>query len=438
MRKEIHLYYSALGLNPGASAMEIRRAYLQLIQRWHPDHFKAGSYMHTTAEDLTKELNEAYEQLYKKQLYKKFLHRAGPKRPAPEPAASPADRARQAYRTGMRPDDKPGPVPPEQPRAERPASRQTPPVSPPPPVKPPVPPEPPKPKRRTPGRRFPAAAPVTPPAKPSSPPKTEKIRRFRNWPWNKAAVVIGLIVAGFTIRQTMPERYTGLTLPALLAAESRVANQPALFSTVATAGTAGQKQGTAAIVQKHSSPSPVIPRFASNVIQPVILPTSPVLQAADETSANTPRATDWARFLDDAKAQVDTFQLGDNKAKVVSIQGAPDDVGEAVFRYGSSLVYFKAGIVTGWSDGTPRLRVRTRAEMGFDLLNTFSVGSSRAEVFRAQGAPTDLTPKSYYYGASAIYFENDRVTSWTQVDQSLRTLVIPPMPPNDLDKFRGR
>ena len=82
--------------------------------------------------------------------------------------------------------------------------------------------------------------------------------------------------------------------------------------------------------------------------------------------------------------------------------------------------------------------VRTRAEMGFDLLNTFSVGSSRAEVFRTQGAPTSLTPKSYYYGASAIYFENDRVTSWTQVDQALRTLVIPTMPPNDLDKRPGR
>jgi len=157
-----------------------------------------------------------------------------------------------------------------------------------------------------------------------------------------------------------------------------------------------------------------------------------------EFLSNTSRETEWARILDEAKSQMDTFQRGDNKAKVVSIQGTPDEVGETIFRYGSSVIYFKEGLVTGWSDGFPRLRVRTRAEMGFDLLNTFSVGSSRAEVFRAQGAPTGLTPQSYYYGASAIYFENDRVTGWSQVDQSLNTLVIPAMPSVNPDKMPGR
>jgi hypothetical protein len=263
-------------------------------------------------------------------------------------------------------------------------------------------------------------------------------RRFRDWPWNKTAVVIGLIVAGFAIRQTMPERYTGLPTPALVAAGDRLPDQPALSPVVATPGIAVQNQVAGAEVQNHSFPGPAIPRFTENTLPPAVLRPSPVFHDPEESPASTSRATEWARILDDAKAQMDTFQRGDNKAKVVSIQGAPDDTGETIFRYGSSIVYFKAGLVTGWSDGFPRLRVRTRAEMGFDLLNTFSVGSSRAEVFRAQGEPTGLTPRSYYYGSSVVFFENDRVTSWMQADQSLSTLVIPAMPSVDLDKTIGR
>ncbi len=70
MRKNPLEYYRALGLNPGATADEIKQAYRRLLQTWHPDHFKTGSLMQTTAEDVTKEINEAYEQLLKKQLYK--------------------------------------------------------------------------------------------------------------------------------------------------------------------------------------------------------------------------------------------------------------------------------------------------------------------------------------------------------------------------------
>ena len=437
MRKEIHVYYSALGLNPGASAVEIRRAYLRRIQRWHPDHFKSGSYMHTTAEDLTKELNEAYEQLYKKQLYKKFLPRLVPKKPAPEPAASPADRARQAYGTGMR-SDNPSAVLPKTPKAESPAGRGATPVSPEPPrAKPPAPFDPPKAQRPAPRRRFPRATPASPAAKPPAPAKKVPTRRFHSWPWNKTVVVIGLIVAGFAIRQTMPESYIVFPMPLLVAAHDRLPARSAV-PPVVTPGAAMQNQVATAEVQDQASRAPTSPKFTPRPVLPAVLQPKPVAQNPEESPSSTARTAEWARILDDARAQMETFQRGDNKSKVVSIQGAPDEAGEAAFRYGSSVVYFQAGLVTGWSDGFPRLRVPTRAEMGFDLLNTFSVGSSRAEVFRAQGAPTGLTPGSYYYGASAVNFENDRVTDWIQVDKALSTLVIPTMPSVDLDKLVGR
>ena len=111
MRKDFQEYYRVLGLNPGASAAKIRHAYRQLIQRWHPDHFKAGSLMQTTAEDLTKEINEAYEQLYKKQRYKKYLSPGGPKPPGAKPpfVSSPRTRSSSEGATPRRREKPPAP-----------------------------------------------------------------------------------------------------------------------------------------------------------------------------------------------------------------------------------------------------------------------------------------------------------------------------------------
>src|SRR5580658_9882704 len=87
MRKDINEYYRALGIAPGAEPAQIRRAYRQLVQQWHPDLFKAGSPMQTTAEDITKEINEAYDQLYRKKLYRNFSPKSERKENAPPPVA---------------------------------------------------------------------------------------------------------------------------------------------------------------------------------------------------------------------------------------------------------------------------------------------------------------------------------------------------------------
>ncbi len=437
MRKEIHVYFSALGLRPGATAAEIRRSYLQLVQRWHPDHFKSGSYMHTTAEDLTKELNEAYEQLYKKQLYKKFLSKVAPKRSAPEPARSPADQAREAYDTKRRQND-PGPVPPVSPKPERPVRRAPRPVAPD-PSPPPAPVFPDPPEARRPKRtRYPRANPASPPAKPAATRKEAGSTRFHNWPWSKIAIAVGLIAAGFAIRQTMPGHYDGYPKPLFFSPNSHRPAELIVPHKATRAKSTTEDRGKTKAVQppaKQDSPGrPVV----ENTSRPADLVRSPLARDPEERPADTVRTAEWGKLLDEAKAQMDTFQTGDNKSKVLSIQGAPDEATESIYRYGSSVVYFRDGLVSGWSDGFPRLHVRFRTEMGFDLLNTFSVGSSRSEVFRAQGPPTNLTPQSYYYGASVVNFENDRVTSWLQVDESLSTLVIPVMPEVDLDKSMRR
>src|SRR6185312_12402075 len=60
VRKSVQEYYRALGLAPGASQKEVRRAYLRMVKLWHPDQFAQNPRSQTIAQDKLKEINEAY------------------------------------------------------------------------------------------------------------------------------------------------------------------------------------------------------------------------------------------------------------------------------------------------------------------------------------------------------------------------------------------
>lgn len=71
-------YYDVLGVSPGATPDEIRRAFRRLAMRYHPDRNKEPG-----AEERFKEINEAYEVLsdpQKRALYDRYGH-AGPESP---------------------------------------------------------------------------------------------------------------------------------------------------------------------------------------------------------------------------------------------------------------------------------------------------------------------------------------------------------------------
>ena len=57
--------YEVLGVKEGASDEEIRKAYLALVKKYHPDQFRDNPLSELAAEKL-KEVNEAYEMLRKK------------------------------------------------------------------------------------------------------------------------------------------------------------------------------------------------------------------------------------------------------------------------------------------------------------------------------------------------------------------------------------
>lgn len=64
---DLSAYYRVLDLQPGASRAEIKTAWRDLAQVWHPDRFTGNERLQKKAEETLKEINEAYRRLAKSQ-----------------------------------------------------------------------------------------------------------------------------------------------------------------------------------------------------------------------------------------------------------------------------------------------------------------------------------------------------------------------------------
>ena len=56
--------YEVLGLSPGATEEEVKKAYRELVQKYHPDKY-AGNPLEDLAQEKMKEINEAYDTITK-------------------------------------------------------------------------------------------------------------------------------------------------------------------------------------------------------------------------------------------------------------------------------------------------------------------------------------------------------------------------------------
>ena len=89
--------YRLLELEPGATAAEVKRAYHEMINVWHPDRFQHDQILQKKASERTKLLNVAYKTLEEAAPWEKKHVRAESPRVKPRPPSSRNTTAQQAY-----------------------------------------------------------------------------------------------------------------------------------------------------------------------------------------------------------------------------------------------------------------------------------------------------------------------------------------------------
>lgn len=95
-------HFETLGLAPGAAPEDVKRAYLALVKRWHPDRFAHDPEEQKLADDKLRAINVAYEALVgEAQVKQAFQH--GSTAPAYDPADAANKRSRAAYAYRERP-----------------------------------------------------------------------------------------------------------------------------------------------------------------------------------------------------------------------------------------------------------------------------------------------------------------------------------------------
>jgi hypothetical protein len=120
-----------------------------------------------------------------------------------------------------------------------------------------------------------------------------------------------------------------------------------------------------------------------------------------------------------------TFTVGSSKSQVYAVQGPPKQIGDTQWGYEYSTVYFQNGSVSGWHDPSKILRARLVPNAQMGLRTYFTIGSSLDEVLAAQGSPQHVTSSGLGYEFSTIYFQNGRVSGWHDPSKVLKKLLLP-------------
>ena len=103
--QRLPFYYEVLEITPSATSEDIKKAWLEQVQVWHPDRFTHSPKLHKKAEQRTQMINQAYQTLsdpFKRTKYDATTRKTAAARPAarssPPPRPQPAARPRQEVR----------------------------------------------------------------------------------------------------------------------------------------------------------------------------------------------------------------------------------------------------------------------------------------------------------------------------------------------------
>ncbi len=116
------------------------------------------------------------------------------------------------------------------------------------------------------------------------------------------------------------------------------------------------------------------------------------------------------------------FTIGSEKDEVLLVQGTPSRVRTSVWYYGLDKVFFENGRVVGYDNFTGSLKVKLipRNPVKKKVKGFFSIGSTKDEVIALQGTPTRIIGNKWYYGLSEIVFKNGRVVHVTNISHNLK------------------
>jgi curved DNA-binding protein CbpA len=167
------------------------------------------------------------------------------------------------------------------------------------------------------------------------------------------------------------------------------------------------------------------PLKPSPVPAPVNLPAPQAANPAPELPAPVAHA---AKNLRPAAIHLLPYiTVGLTKDEVIAAAGAPVSVSEDKLTYKGAEIDLKDGKVTGWKidPATSPLRVKLWPDAPVDTdLKYFSVGSTKNDVLVVQGTPTSFSESRFGYGASEVYFQNNRVVSWKNDPDSVALRAI--------------
>jgi hypothetical protein len=126
------------------------------------------------------------------------------------------------------------------------------------------------------------------------------------------------------------------------------------------------------------------------------------------------------------------FTLGSTKKEVLRVQGKPSKVYGQTWVYGLSDVTFKEGRVWRYHnfDGTLQVQIVPSPSATNDYSpQFFSLGSSKDEVVRVQGAPTRVEGNKWSYGFGEIYFRDGVVIGFNNFFNTLKVTLLPSKEP---------
>jgi hypothetical protein len=105
---------------------------------------------------------------------------------------------------------------------------------------------------------------------------------------------------------------------------------------------------------------------------------------------------------------------GLSRHEVIAVLGAPTSSTDTKLAYGASQLDFTDGKLSGWSiAASSPIRVKLWPDAPVDPdLTAFKLGSTKNEVLVVQGTPTLYSEKTFGYGGSRVFFENNRVVGW--------------------------